>query len=39
MADKLILPKKYLNQVETDYIQTVAARLKATLDYLTKGIN
>tara|TARA_R110002110_G_scaffold413051_1_gene639960 strand:+ start:52 stop:414 length:363 start_codon:yes stop_codon:yes gene_type:complete len=39
MADQLILPKKYLNQVETDYIQTVAARLKATLDYLTKGIN
>jgi len=37
MADQLILPKKYLNQFETDYIKTVAARLQATLDYL-KGM-
>ena len=34
LGGEVILPKKYINKIETDYIQTVAARIKATLNYL-----
>ena len=33
-GSEVILPKKFMSQVESDYIQTIAARLQATLDYL-----
>ena len=33
-GSEVILPKKFIPQVELNYIQTVAARLQATLDYL-----
>ena len=33
-GSEVILPKKFMSQVELDYIQTIAARLQATLDYL-----
>ena len=31
---EVILPRKFIPEVELNYIQTVAARLQATLDYL-----
>ena len=33
-SSEVILPKKFIPKVELNYIQTVAARLQATLDYL-----
>jgi len=33
-GSEVILPKKFIPEVELDYIQTVAARLQATLNYL-----
>ena len=33
-GSEVILPKKFIPEVELNYIQTVAARLQATLDYL-----
>ena len=36
-GSEVILPKKFIPKVELNYIQTVAARLQATLDYL-KGM-
>ena len=33
-GSEVILPKKFIPKVELNYIQTVAARLQATLDYL-----
>ena len=33
-GSEVILPKRFLPKVELNYIQTVAARLQATLDYL-----
>ena len=33
-GSEVILPKKFIPNVELNYIQTVAARLQATLDYL-----
>jgi len=36
-GSEVILPKKFIPEVELNYIQTVAARLQATLDYL-KGM-
>ena len=33
-GSEVILPKKFIPRVELNYIQTVAARLQATLDYL-----
>jgi hypothetical protein len=33
-GSEVILPKKFISEVELNYIQTVAARLQATLDYL-----
>ena len=33
-GSEVILPRKFIPEVELNYIQTVAARLQATLDYL-----
>ena len=33
-GSEVILPKKFIPEVELNYIQTIAARLQATLDYL-----
>jgi len=33
-GSEVILPKRFLPKVELDYIQTIAARLRATLDFL-----
>ena len=33
-ASEVILPKKFIPEVDLNYIQTVAARLQATLDFL-----
>ena len=33
-GSEVILPKRFLLKVELDYIQTIAARLRATLDFL-----
>ena len=37
-GSEVILPKKFIPKVELDYIQTVAARLQATLDFLKNRI-
>ena len=37
-SSEVILPKRFLPKVELDYIQTVAARLRATLDFLKNRV-
>ena len=37
-GSEVILPKKFIPQVELDYIQTIAARLRATLDFLKNRV-
>ena len=37
-SSEVILPKKFIPEVELNYIQTVAARLQATLDFLKNRV-
>ena len=37
-GSEVILPKRFLPKVELDYIQTIAARLRATLDFLKNRV-
>ncbi len=37
-GSEVILPKKFIPEVELNYIQTVAARLQATLDFLKNRV-
>ena len=37
-GSEVILPKKFLPKVELDYIRTIAARLRATLDFLKNRV-